>query len=595
MGIAAGINVARAETAQDSTVEATQRDALNTLLDDYWSRRLARDPVLATNLGVRDYDHRLSDESLVAINDNLQTAKAFRIRLNAIDLSALPPDDRLNADILADRLDMRIARGAFGERYMPITNRSGPHVYLTALPERLPFFTIADYESYISRLNDAPRFMAGVIERLAKGVETGWVMPCKAMQRYETSIAHHLNLSTEESAFFGPFKKRPANLSKQAWRRLQKAGARAIEDHAIPTIQSFYDFYTERYQPACRTSLAASDLPGGSAYYAFRVRRYTTTEETPDAIHALGLKEVARIRKEMDAVMRETGFQGDFKAFQEFLREAPQFYAKSAQELMALNALAAKRMDGELPKLFTRLPRAPYTLKEIPADIAEVTTTAYYTRPAGDGSRPGVYWINTSKLETRPLFEVAALTLHEAVPGHHLQIALAQEIDAPAFRRYDGETAFIEGWALYAERLGLDVGFYDDPYANFGRLSYEMWRACRLVVDTGIHAKGWTRDEAIAFMAENTALSIHNIAAEVDRYIAWPGQALAYKMGELTIRRLRARAEARLGSDYDLRRFHDAVLAAGATPLGVLEARIEAWINDLIETERQAQTAPSQN
>ncbi len=301
---------------------------------------------------------------------------------------------------------------------------------------------------------------------------------------------------------------------------------------------------------------------------------------TPDEIHALGLSEVKRIRKEMDKTIRAAKFAGDFKAFQEFLRTDPRFYAKTPQELMEKNSLVAKKIDGELPKLFTRIPRMPYTLKEIPADIAEGTTTAYYEQPAGDGSRAGVYRVNTSKLETRPLYEVEALTLHEAVPGHHFQIALAQELDLPDFRKFGGFTAFVEGWGLYAESLGLDVGFYQDPYSNFGRLSYEMWRACRLVVDTGMHAKGWTREQAIDFMKENTALSEHNITAEVDRYIAWPGQALAYKIGQLKIRELRARAEKALGSKFDLRRFHDAVLENGALPLSMLEKSIDRWIAD---------------
>jgi uncharacterized protein (DUF885 family) len=280
----------------------------------------------------------------------------------------------------------------------------------------------------------------------------------------------------------------------------------------------------------------------------------------------------------MGAIIKSVQFEGDFKAFQEFLRADPRFYAKTPEELMEKNALVAKRIDGELPKLFTRLPRMPYTLKEIPADVAEGTTTAYYERPAGDGSRAGVYRINTSKLETRPLYEIEALTLHEAVPGHHFQIALAQELDLPGFRRFGGFTAFVEGWGLYAESLGLDVGLYQDPYSNFGRLSYEMWRACRLVVDTGMHMKGWSRQQAIDYMKENTVLSAHNIEAEVDRYIAWPGQALAYKIGQLKFQELRARAARALGARFDLRRFHDETLEDGALPLSILEAKVDRWI-----------------
>jgi uncharacterized protein (DUF885 family) len=399
------------------------------------------------------------------------------------------------------------------------------------------------------------------------------------MEGYEATIRYHVVDSADDSVLMKPFAARPATITDRAWKKLKADAAKAVKTKAIPAIAAFADFYENEYRPACRREIGASTLPDGAAYYAQRARRFTTTSMTPDEIHALGLSEVARIRGEMATIIESTGFDGDFKAFQEFLRTDPQFYATTPQELMEKNSFVAKKIDGELPKLFTRLPRMPYTLKEIPADIAEGTTTAYYERPAGDGSRAGVYRVNTSKLDTRPLFEIEALTLHEAVPGHHFQIALSQELDMPDFRKFGGVTAFVEGWGLYAESLGLDVGFYEDPYSNFGRLSYEMWRACRLVVDTGMHAKGWSRQQAIDYMKDNTALSEHNITAEVDRYIAWPGQALAYKIGQLKFREMREKAAAELGSDFDLRKFHDAVLENGAVPLNVLEAYIlEEWL-----------------
>jgi uncharacterized protein (DUF885 family) len=564
--------------AMASGAAAQGGDSLEAILKDHWAWRLERDPVRATTLGVRAYDDKLQDMSLASYDAGIAAQRAFIARLDALPDAALSADDRLNRDLLRLSLANEVEGAEYGQRFMAITNRSGPHTQIAGLPDDLPFFTRADYESYVARLNAAPGYVDGVIERLKGGIASGWVQPCAPMTGYEKSIAFHVVDSPEKSALYAPFKTRPATISAADWKKLTAAGAKAISEKAVPAIAKFGRFYESEYKPACRADIAASKLPGGPAYYAYRARVFTTTTRTPDEIHKLGLAEVARIRKEMDAVVRAAKFDGDFKAFQQFLRSDPRFYAKTADELMEKNAIVAKRIDGELPRLFTRIPRMPYTLKEIPADIAEGTTTAYYEAPSGDGSRAGVYRVNTSKLDTRPLYEIEALTLHEAVPGHHFQIALAQELDLPEFRRYGGVTAFSEGWGLYAESLGLDVGFYQDPYSNFGRLSYEMWRACRLVVDTGMHAMGWSRDQAIKYMKTNTALSEHNIKAEIDRYIAWPGQALAYKSGELKIKELRARTEKSLGAKFDLRRFHDAVLENGAIPLSVLEAKIDNWI-----------------
>ncbi|MBA2244714.1 MAG: DUF885 domain-containing protein, partial [Gemmatimonadetes bacterium] len=347
----------------------------------------------------------------------------------------------------------------------------------------------------------------------------------------------------------------------------------------VPAYQEFLEFMTGEYVPGARQTIAARDLPNGQEYYEYLVRSYTTLDVTPEEVHQRGLSEVSRIRAEMEEIMRQAGHRGSFQEFLTFLRSDPRFYVDSPEELLRHTSLVLKRMDGQLPRLFGRLPRMPYGIREIPAFIAPRTTTAYYSRPSGDGTRSGTYWVNTYDLRSRPLYEVEALSLHEAVPGHHLQIALQQELEGiPSFRRFSGFTAFTEGWALYAERLGLESGFYTDPYSNFGRLTYEMWRACRLVVDTGMHYKGWTRQQAIDFMAENSALSLLNITNEVDRYIAWPGQALAYKTGELKIRELRQEAERELGTAFDVRVFHDVVLGSGAVPLTVLEENVRRYI-----------------
>jgi uncharacterized protein (DUF885 family) len=377
---------------------------------------------------------------------------------------------------------------------------------------------------------------------------------------------------------YQPFQSFPAAIDETQRNRLSSTGQAAIREAVIPGFQAGLTFLLGEYLPAARHTIAASELPRGSEFYAHRIRAYTSLELTPEEVHQTGLNEVARIRIEMEAVQRQVGFNGTFRHFIEFLRSDPRFYVQTPEQLLEKTALVLKRMDGELPRLFKTLPRLPYGIRPIPDYNAPGNTAAYYFPGPGDGSRAGNYYVNTYDLPSRPLYEIEALSLHEAVPGHHLQIALQQELDLPLFRRHNGFTSFVEGWALYAERLGLEVGFYQDPYSNFGRLSYEMWRACRLVVDTGIHALGWSRQQAIDYMLDNTSSTLLNITNEVDRYIAWPGQALAYKIGELKIRALRARAETALGSKFDLRRFHDVLLLQGAVPLDVLESMVDGYI-----------------
>jgi uncharacterized protein (DUF885 family) len=381
------------------------------------------------------------------------------------------------------------------------------------------------------------------------------------------------------SIFYKPFEGFPAVVAGADRKWLRAAAQVAIRESVVPAYQALLKFLETEYFPGSRAGIAASDLPEGRAFYQDRIRYFTTLELSPESIHATGQSEVKRIRAEMDSVIRKTGFEGSFRQFIEFLRSDSRFYVTTPQALLEKTALVLKRMDGELPRLFNTLPRLPYGIREIPAFSAPGQTAAYYQPGTGDGSVAGNYYVNTYDLGSRPLYEIEALSLHEAVPGHHLQIALQQELgELPNFRRFAGFTSFVEGWALYSERLGMEVGFYQDPYSDFGRLSYEMWRACRLVVDTGMHALGWTRQQAIDFMAENTSSTLLNIANEVDRYVAWPGQALAYKLGELKIRELRAFAEKELGAGFNLREFHDVVLLGGAVPLDVLEANVREWV-----------------
>lgn len=548
------------------------------LMDEHWAVQLKQSPEFATSLGVRDYDHLLSDPSLEAYETSIEKSKVFLSRLSALSVSRLSQANQLNHALLLLDLTNEIEGSKHGGKYLIMNNRSGPHLELTGLAGRLPFFKLSDYQSYLKRLALMPEYLERATTRIRAGLKAGWVQPCSPMEGYEQSIETHLVDDPSKSTFMSPFDKRPNIVDQASFETMKSQAEDLIGKTILPAFSDFKRFYLEEYVPKCRTNVGTDDMPGGKEYYDYRVAFFTTTEESADDIHKIGLSEVARIRAEMLEVIKEAKFDGDFDEWLVYLRDNPDFYPKTAEERMQVASTISKKMDGQLPKLFGKLPRMPYGLKEIPLDIAEKTTTAYYNRPAGDGSRAGFYFVNTTLLDTRPLYQLEALSLHEAVPGHHLQIALAQELDLPDFRKYGGQTVFVEGWGLYSERLGLEVGFYQTPYTNFGRLSYEMWRACRLVVDTGLHSKGWTRQQAIDYMAENSGLSMNNITSEVDRYISWPGQALAYKMGELKIRELRARAEEQLGNDFDVREFHDKVLENGALPLSVLERIIDQWL-----------------
>lgn len=549
------------------------------IMDAHWASQLRQNPTIATSVGVRDYDDKLADMSLAAYDASVAEATDFVEQLQGLDVSALSDDNQLNHALLMLQLKTQVEAAQFGGKYLIMNNRSGPHLSLTSMVSRLPFFTEADYQSYLGRLAAMPAYLAQSTDRIRAGLEAGWVQPCAPMQGFEQSINVHLVDNLDDSAFMAPFKNKPAVVAEKTFAAMKALAAERVKSSVLPAFEKFGDFYQQEYAPKCRDEVGTDSMPGGKEYYEHRVRLFTTTDLTADDIHKIGLSEVARIKAEMMEVIKEAEFEGDFKEWLAYLRDTPEFYPKTAEERMREVARISKKMDGELPKLFGKLPRMPYGLKEIPADIAEKTTTAYYNRPAGDGTRAGFYFVNTSLLHTRPLYQLEALSLHEAVPGHHLQLALAQELDLPEFRKFGGQTVFIEGWGLYSERLGLEVGFYQTPLTNFGRLSYEMWRACRLVVDTGLHSKGWSRQQAIDYMEDNSGLSSNNIRSEVDRYISWPGQALAYKIGELKIRELRSKAETTLGNNFDVRKFHDKVLENGALPLSVLEEVVNDWID----------------
>jgi uncharacterized protein (DUF885 family) len=558
---------------------ADAKKSLDALLAEAWEFRLVENPLLATAVGDHRFDDRLPAMTRADLDRRAARSRQLLDRLRAIDTAGLASTDRISHRMLERELRDDLEAYRFGDWRLPLTSDSGFHTEIALMPRDVPTATVRDVENYVARLRAIPAFFDQEVALMREGLRTGFTMPRVVLEGYDVTIRTHADAPPEKSVFWAPFETLPATLPAPERERLRSAGRAAIAEAVLPAYRSFLDFFTREYLPGARRTTAAADLPDGRAYYEWRVRSYTTLDTTADEVHAIGLREVERIRGEMQQVIEQVGFPGTFDAFLQHLRTDPRFYARTPEELLKQAAWIAKRMDGKLPSLFRRLPRQPYGVEPVPPDLAPKYTGGRYVGAPLDSTRAGTFWVNTYALESRPLYTLEALTLHEAVPGHHLQIALAKELEGlPPFRRYGYVDAFGEGWGLYSERLGLEAGFYTDPYSNFGRLTYEMWRACRLVVDTGLHAEGWSRDRAIEFMAARTALSRHEIETEVDRYISWPGQALAYKMGELKIRELRARAEKALGERFDVRAFHDAVLENGTVPLTVLEERIDAFI-----------------
>ena len=552
---------------------------LRPLLDEIWEFELREDPLMATSVGDHRYDDRLP---AVRIADQARRAEArrkFLERLRAIDPAGLDETDRDSQALQRVKLEDSIREYELHHYRFPINADSGFHMELAQLVSQMPFETARDYENYLARLRAFPEYMGENVDLLREGLKAGWTLPKVALTGYEKTIEAHVVTDPTRSRFSQPFAAFPVGVPEADRGRLRAAAEKAIRDDVVPAYRSFLEFMTRDYMPGARPTVGAGDLPGGKEYYAYLVRHFTTVDRSPEQVHALGLSEVARIRAEMEEVIRKTGFAGSFSEFLNHLRTDPRFYAKTPEELLKQASWIAKRIDGKLPSLFGRLPRQPYGVEPVPDEIAPKYTGGRYVGAPPGGKKAGTYWVNTYALESRPLYVLTSLTLHEAVPGHHLQGALSAELtDLPAFRRFLYVDAFGEGWGLYSERLGLEMGLYTDPYSNFGRLTYEMWRACRLVVDTGLHAKGWTRQQAIDYLASNTALSLHECTTETDRYISWPGQALAYKTGELKLRELRRRAEEALGPRFDVREFHDRVLAGGTVTLPILESRIDAWI-----------------
>jgi len=563
--------------------EASPEDAgktLNALFASEWERGLQREPLGAAYLGDMRFNDRLPDLSPAAIEADRSATRDALAALKAIDREALNARDQINYDVFAWQLEQDIAGQAFHPERIPLNQRGGIQTFDQVL-ELLRFEDEKAYTDWIARLRGFGAYMDQTIALMQAGVDSGIVPPKVVMQRVTAQIASQLVDKPEDSRFWKPFAAMPKAVSADQQAALQAQGRAAIAEVVLPAYRRFHTFFTEVYLPACRENIAVSSLPNGSALYAQRAAYYTTTSLTPDEIHTIGLAEVARIRAEMEAVRKEVGFEGDLAAFFTHLRTDPKFFYPTPEGLLAGYREVAKRIDPELVKVFNvhTMPRMPYGVRPIPAASAPDTTTAYYQGGAMDGSRAGYHYVNLYKPETRPKWEMMALSLHEAVPGHHYQFSYGLELpEQPMFRKVAYVVAYGEGWALYAERLGYEMGLYDDPYDRFGQLTYDMWRAVRLVVDTGIHVKGWSRQQAIDYFSANAAKTENDVINEIDRYIVWPGQALGYKIGQLKISELRERAARELGAKFSLKDFHDVVLGTGSVPLNVLETQVNQWI-----------------
>ena len=553
---------------------------LKSLMDAHWAYTLEENPTLATAAGVNDYNHLLPQVSPLDQNRRLRAEEIFLQQLREIDQTQLSAANNINYQLLAWVLETSIEGMRLNTERIPFNTFSSFFAGALQASHGVPMSTEADYRAYIARIGEFPRYFRENIENMREGIRTGFVLPKIIIDGVLPTVQAQVYDNPEMSSLFEPIAAVSTRLPVAVQEQLRSDARQAITLYAVPAFRELVEFLEEEYYPAASEGLAAEELNNGEAFYAHQIKVYTTrTDLSADQIHNIGLAEVARIRLEMDEVIADTGFNGSFEEFTNFLRSDPQFYASDAQQLLKEAAFVAKKIDYVMPEFFGRLPRVPYGVVPVPDEIAPNYTTASYNSGPVGGTRGGAYWVNTFALDQRPLYELPALTLHEAVPGHHQQTAIARELeDLPPFRRELYFSAFGEGWGLYSEKLGIEMGIYQTAYEHFGRLSYEMWRACRLVIDTGIHAQGWTRQRALDYLSDNTSLSAANVRAEVDRYISWPGQALAYKLGEMKISELRQRAEEELGDAFDIRSFHDALLGQGSLPLDLLETVVEAYI-----------------
>ena len=557
-----------------------EQSVLNSLYDEIWHHKMISYPTYATYVGYPGQNGRWPDPSLEAVQQNKQMRRDFLKKLRAIEADELDEDSLLGWQLVEKNLSDEVDGYAFPEEFILIHQRSGVQQDISDTLSMMPSANRQDFSDRISRLRGAADYIDQIIAVLREGLKRNITPPQITLRDVPDQIRNTTPADILKSPLLKSFTKFPVGISDAEQSEITSEAVAIVKNSIYPAFESLLIFLEADYIPNANSSIALSDVRNGSNWYRHRAKRFTTSNLTPKQIHALGLREVKRIRKQMDEVITESGFEGSFEQFTAFLRTDPQFYMTSAESLLAGYRDIAKRADPELAKMFGKLPRMPYGVIPIPDYAAKSQTTAYYWGGSNKDGRPGYFYANTYALNTRPIWEMEALTLHEAMPGHHLQISLAQELpETHSLLQNLSYTGFVEGWGLYAESLGDEMGFYKDPYSKFGQLTYEMWRAVRLVVDTGMHLFGWERQQAIDFFASNTAKSMHDIEVEIDRYISWPAQALAYKIGELKFKELRARATEKLGDQFDIRSFHDQLHDKGALPLDVLDQRTETWIN----------------
>lgn len=585
-------NFSSAQTSSANSVEGNPAaQKLRSFLAADWKYWMIEYPEMATSVGFPGQNDRWTDHSPAATERRIHHLDESLKTLRAIPRENLPPEEQLNFDLYQKLIENAIGGLRFhddadpfasvvpGNLYIPITQMDGLPRAIPATIAMMEAVRTKDYEDILARLNSIPTVVDQTIALMKEGIAHGWVPPRITMRDVPKQIESQIVADATKSPLLDAFAKYPATIPSAQQADFTRRAVAAYSEKIAPAFRKLHDFVVDAYLPACRETIAVRDLPDGADFYTYLVRWHTTTDLTPQQIHQIGLEQVKQIHAQMDQVIAQSGFKGGFEEFVKFLNTDPQFDYPNADDLLLHYRDISKRADPQLAHLFGKLPRLPYGVKPVPDAVAPSQTSGYYEQGAPAIGRPGYFYVNTYKLESRPRWDAEDLTMHEAVPGHHLQLSLAQEMEGvPEFRRWLGYSAYVEGWALYSESLGSEMGFYTDPYSKFGYLSAQMWRAVRLVVDTGIHSMGWSREKAIQYFKENSGQPEQNVVVEIDRYIVWPGQALGYKIGQLRIQELRHAAEKELGDRFDIRAFHDTVLGEGAMPLDVLETRTRAWV-----------------
>ena len=572
ISVALLVTLSNVATANDVSTSSNAQEAFDSIIKEHWASANKEQIFFRKDPDTFRMNGSLPDVSAKGRQRRAQLNEQLLARLQKVDMQQLSPKEQVTYRLFKFERQAEAKSYQQPDHYYPLNFYSSFWSYFAGAPANMSFLTLIDYDNYLLSLADFPRYSKQYIANLSEAVEQGHVHYCQSIEGFDKTISKHIVSKVEDSVFYVPFSSMPKNIKATDQARLSVKGKALIEATVIPEYQSLLQFFQKEYLSNCRKEVGITKLKNGEEYYQYLIEYYTTTDYTADQIHQLGVSEVARIKSEMQALIKQIGFKGSFKEFLAYLREEPSFYAKSPRELIEKASYISRKMAAQLPKWFTRLPRSTFDIKASPGG------GAYYVAPDGSGATSGTYFLDATNFKSQPLYNLEALTFHEAEPGHHFQGSIAMELDVPEFRKTLYHSAYGEGWGLYSESLGKEMGFYKDPYSDFGRLTYEMWRACRLVVDTGMHAQGWTRQQAVDYLAANSALTIASVEGQIDRYITWPAQALSYKIGELKIRELRQYAERELGDDFNIRLFHDQMLANGSLPLALLEELLIEWV-----------------